>query len=67
MQFIRVMYSKLLTNSKQQPAFPLEASEVGVESVTTLPPWPLSIFVRRWPDALTAIREQHSVSHGKLL
>ena len=47
-QFIRVLYCKLPTNSKQLPAFPLEAmpgtetpaSEVGGESVTTLPPWP---------------------------
>ena len=47
-QFVRVLYCKLLTNGKQLPAFPLEAmpgiepraSEVGGESVTTLPPWP---------------------------
>ena len=48
-QFVRVLYCKLPTNGKQLPAFPLEAmtgieprpSEVGGESVTTLPPWPL--------------------------
>ena len=42
------MYCKLPTNGKQLPAFPLKAvtgiepltSEVGGESVTTLPPWP---------------------------
>ena len=47
-QFIRVPYCKLPTNGKQLPAFPLEVvpgsepsvSEVGGESVTTLPPWP---------------------------
>ena len=78
-QFVRVLYCKLLTNGKQLPAFPLGirpgfelrsqrwdmtvlplfhrgpiihisitgcagnrtlASEVGGESVTTLPPWP---------------------------
>ena len=43
-QFVRVLYCKLLTNGKQLPAFPLEAnwtpaSEVGGKSVTTLPPW----------------------------
>ena len=50
-QFVRDLYCKLLTNGKQLPAFPLEAmmgieppaSEVGGESVTTLPPWPLMI------------------------
>ena len=48
-QFFRVLYCKLPTNSKQLPAFPLDAlvgdrtptSEVGGESYTTLPPWPL--------------------------
>ena len=48
-QFVRVLYCKLPTNSRQLPAFPLEiphenqtlASEVGGESVTTLTPWPL--------------------------
>ena len=48
-QFARVVYCKLPTNGKQLPAFPLKAitgiepptSEVGGESVTTLPPWPL--------------------------
>ena len=44
-QFVSVLYCKLLTNSKQLPAFPLEAmpltSEVGGENVITLPPWPL--------------------------
>ena len=48
-QFVRVLYCKLLANGKQLPPFPLEAvpgteppaSEVGGESVTTLPPWPL--------------------------
>ena len=46
--FVRVLYCKLPTNDKKLPAFPLEAvsgteppaSEVGGESVTTLPPWP---------------------------
>ena len=49
-QFVRVLYCKLPTNGKQLLAFPLEAlpriephaSEVGGESVTTLPPWPLT-------------------------
>ena len=48
-QLVRVLYCKLPTNGKQLPAFPLTwgragnwtpASEVGGESVTTLPPWP---------------------------
>ena len=47
-EFTRVVYCKLPTNGKQLPAFPLKdshgdrtpASEVGGESVTTLPPWP---------------------------
>ena len=51
-QFVRVLYCKLPTNGKQLPAFPLEnvtgielqASEVGGESVTTLPQWPLYLF-----------------------
>ena len=51
-QFVRVLYCKLPTNSKQLPAFLLKgpdgdrtpASEVGGESVTTLPPWPLSLL-----------------------
>ena len=45
-EFARVVYYKLPTNGKQLPAFPLKAvtgiepptSEVGGESVTTLPP-----------------------------
>ena len=45
-QLVKVLYCKLPTNSKQLPGFPLEAvpgnrtpaSEVGGESVTTLPP-----------------------------
>ena len=45
-QLVKVLYCKLPTNGKQLPAFPLEvgpgtelsASEVGGESVTTLPP-----------------------------
>ena len=49
-QFVRVLYCKLLTKGKQLPAFPLgavpgtepQASEVGGESGTTLPPWPHS-------------------------
>ena len=56
-QFVRVLYCKLPTNGKQLPAFPLEtvpgsgtsptpASEVGGESVTTLPPWPPRIGLR---------------------
>ena len=48
-EFARVVYCKLPTNGKQLPAFPLKAStgielptsEVGGESVTTLPLWPL--------------------------
>ena len=51
-EFARVVYCKLPTNGKQLPAFPLKAvmgiepptSEVGGESVTTLPPWPLKFF-----------------------
>ena len=51
-EFARVLYCKLPTNGKQLPAFPLKAvtgiepptSEVGGESVTTLPPWPPFIF-----------------------
>ena len=45
-QLVKVLYCKLPTNGKQLPAFPLEVgpgtpiSEVGGESVTTLPPWP---------------------------
>ena len=41
-QFVKVLYCKLPTNSKQLPAFPFEAGnrtpalEVGGESVTTL-------------------------------
>ena len=53
-QFVRVLYCKLPTNSKQLPAFPLEAiprtkppaSEVGGESFTTLPPWPHPLAVK---------------------
>ena len=49
-EFARVVYCKLPTNGKQLPAFPLKAvtgiepptSEVRGESVTTLPPWPLT-------------------------
>ena len=33
--FVKVLYCKLPTNSKQLPAFPLE-----VRPGTTLPPWP---------------------------
>ena len=47
-EFARVVYCKLLTNGKQLPLSHLSpygdrspASEVGGESVTTLPPWPL--------------------------
>ena len=45
-QLVKVLYCKLPTNCKQLPAFPLEVgagfelSEVGGESVSTLPPWP---------------------------
>ena len=54
-QFIRVLYCKLPTNGNQLPAFPLKAvsgietpaSEVGGESVTTLPPWPLQGFRKK--------------------
>ena len=59
-QLIRVLYCKLLTNGKQLPTFPLEeielyagnrtlVSEVGGESVTTLPPWPPHVL---YPDTL---------------
>ena len=52
-EFTRVVYCKLPTNGKQLPAFPLKAvtgiepptSEVGGESVTTLPPWPLIFYI----------------------
>ena len=47
-QFVRVLYCKLPANGKQLPAFPLETMpgteprpQVGGESVTTLPLWPL--------------------------
>ena len=51
-EFARVVYCKLPTNGKQLPAFPLKdvtgieppTSEVGGESVTTLPPWPRVCF-----------------------
>ena len=46
-QFIRVLDYKLPTNGKQLPAFPLEASEVGGESVTTLSPWPLILIDKK--------------------
>ena len=36
-QFVRVLYCKLPTNSKQLPSFPREAVP-GIEP--TLPPWP---------------------------
>ena len=43
-QLVKVLYCKLLTNGKQLPAFQqlfqTAASDVGGESVTTLPPWP---------------------------
>ena len=47
-QLIKVLYCKLLTNGKQLPAFPAGSragnqtltSEVGGNSVTTLPSWP---------------------------
>ena len=49
-EFVRALYCKLPTNSKQLPVSHLRlygdqtpASEVGGESVTTLPPWPLGI------------------------
>ena len=62
-ELIRDQYCKLLTNGKQLPAFPLEAvlgtepraSEVGGESVTTLPPWPLVCEVKWvifWPGLI---------------
>ena len=48
-RLVKVLYCKLLTNGKQLPPFSLEVrpgtetliSEVGGESVTTLPLWPL--------------------------
>ena len=51
-EFVRVLYCKLLTNGKQLPAFPLKAVP-GIEpwpqrweaSVTTLPPWLLSLSI----------------------
>ena len=40
-QLIKVLYCKLPTNGKQQPAFPLEHRPgTSVECVTTLPPLP---------------------------
>ena len=45
-QLVKVLYWKLLTNSKQLPAFQLEVgliSEVGGKSITTLPPRPLQL------------------------
>ena len=46
-QLVKVLYCKLPTNSRQLPAFPLEVrtmiSEVGGESVTTLPLWPCAL------------------------
>ena len=63
-EFARVLYCKLPTNGKQLPAFPLEAvtgiepqaSEVGGESVTTLPPWPRYIYVK-YTDKLYMIKK----------
>ena len=50
-EFARVVYCKLPTNGKQLPVSHLSpcgdrtpASEVGGESVTTLPPWSLEVF-----------------------
>ena len=56
-QFVRVLYCKLPTNSKQLPAFPLEAV-LGTEPqpqrwearVTILPPWPLRSEVEAQPE-----------------
>ena len=52
-QFVSIVYCKLLTNGKQLPASHLRpcgdrtpASEVGGESVKTLPPWPLQEFLK---------------------
>ena len=53
MQLVKVLYSKLSTNCKQLPTFPLEVrsgtelrfTEVGGESVTTLPQWPLVVII----------------------
>ena len=64
-QWVKVLYCKLLTNGKQLPAFPLEAvpgteppaSEVGGESVTTLPPWPLGSSTKHSPP----LKGVHSV------
>ena len=39
MQFVRVLYCKLLTNIKQPPGVPLEAV---LRTETTLPPWHLA-------------------------
>ena len=46
-QLVKFLYCKLPTKGKQLPTFPLEIGlgteplEVGGESVTALPPWPL--------------------------
>ena len=52
-QFIRVLYCKLLINSKQLPTFSLEAvpgtkprPQRWEASVTTRPPWPLQINLK---------------------
>ena len=57
------MYCKLLTNGKQLPAFPLKAvtgiepptSEVGGESVTTRPPWPLMRLIMTNADLIIIV------------
>ena len=70
-EFARVVYCKLPTNGKQLPAFPLKAvtgiepptSEVGGESVTTLPPWPLTPPLDDTPRAnVPAVDTAHSAS-----
>ena len=60
-QFVRVLYCKLPTNSKQLPAFPLEvrpgfvlrSQRLGGESVTTLPPWPQIWFFKDYSSSPT--------------
>ena len=53
-QLVKVLYCKLPTTSKQLPGFPCEVgpgteprSQRWEESVTTLPPWPLTLATRK--------------------
>ena len=72
--FIWVVYCKLLTNGKQLPAFHLRpcgnqtpASEVGGESVTTLPPWPLFNCVCEFTIDLLLDPQKQSLFPSKLI